>query len=269
VDPAIEIRGVVKSYPRVRRYREIFLRPFAGERVPALRGLDLDVRSGELLALLGENGAGKTTLLKILTGLLLPDAGTVRVRGDDALARPRDARRHIGMVLDQERSFYWRLTGTQNLAFFAALDDLPRAEARSRIAEVLAMVGLEKDGNRMFKDYSSGMRQKMAIARALLRRPAILIMDEPTRSLDPIAADRLRTYVRREMVERLGKTVVVATHNLREAETIADRIAVLHRGALRALDTPHALRAAAASSAGDLPSLDEAFAALAAEGRDA
>ena len=275
MEPAIEIHGLVQSYPRVRRYREILLAPWKGERVPALRGLDLNVGVGELVALLGPNGAGKTTLLKVLTSLLIPDAGTVRVLGVDALAHPRQARRHVGIVLDQERSFYWRLTGVQNLEFFAALDDLPRREAGERIGEALAMVGMERDGARMFKDYSSGMKQKMAIARALLRRPRILILDEPTRSLDPIAAERLRAYLRREIVERLGKTVIVATHNLAEAEAIADRVAVLARGTLRAVGTPRELRerlpvrARPGSPAGATPSLQEAFAALIAEGGDA
>jgi ABC-2 type transport system ATP-binding protein len=266
LEPAIEIRGLVKSYPRVRRYREVLLRPFSGERVPALRGLDLTVRQGELVALLGPNGAGKTTLLKVLTSLVLADAGSVRVLGVDAVARPREARRHVGIVLDQERGFYWRLTGVQNLAFFAALDDLSPREARGRIAEVLAMVGMERDGGRMFKDYSSGMRQKMAIARALLRRPQVLIMDEPTRSLDPVAAERLRAYLRGELVDRLGKTVLVATHNLAEAEGIADRIAVLASGTLRAMGTAQELRALAGPAGA---SLGDVFAELTREAADA
>ncbi len=239
---AIQIQGIVKRFPKFRRYREMLLRPFTREWVTALQDVSLQVPRGELFGLIGPNGAGKTTLIKVLCTLMLPNAGRAEVNGCDLYTRSRDVRRSIGYVVNDERSFFWRLTGRQNLDFFAALNNFSPTQARQRIGEVLGLTGMVEHEGKLFKDYSTGMRQRLAIARGLLARPEILFMDEPTRSLDPTAAEQLRRFVRRELVQSQGKTVFFSTHNLAEAQG-CDRLAILHRGHIRACGTlPEILR---------------------------
>lgn len=238
---AVRVADVHKAFPRRRPVEEILKRPFARqERLPALRGLSLTIRRGELFGLLGPNGAGKTTLLKILCGLVLPDQGTVDVLGVKA-GHPALSR-VLGLVHGDERSFYWRLTARENLNFFARLYGLGRDDRRRRVDELLARVDLEKDAERRFSDFSSGMRQRLAIARALLADPPVVLMDEPTRSLDPVSAGHLRQWVRAELHSKGGKTILLATHNLREAEEMCERVAVIAKGEVRAVDSPADLR---------------------------
>ncbi|MFQ5946705.1 MAG: ABC transporter ATP-binding protein [Anaerolineae bacterium] len=209
--------------------------------VCALRELDLTVGTGEILGLLGTNGAGKTTLLKILATLILPTAGRVTVEGCDVAREADRVKAMIGLGTSEERSFYWRLTGRQNLEFFAAFQGLSPHGARDRIEQLRAELGLEAL-DRRFGVYSTGMRHRLAIARALLRQPQILLLDEPTRSLDPLAAGVLRRLIRDTLVAEMGCTVVLATHNLGEAEELCDRIAVLHEGRLVGCGTIGELR---------------------------
>ncbi len=208
------------------------LRPLRREPpVPALRDLNLTVGRGDVLGLLGTNGAGKTTLLKILGTLIHPTDGGVVVYGWDLVRDADRVRSLVGLVTTDERSFYWRLTGRQNLEFFAAFQGLTSSETTARIEDLRCQLELEAL-DRRFGLYSTGMRHRLAIARALLRRPAILLLDEPTRSLDPIAAGGLRRLIRSMLVDELGCTVLLATHNLQEAHELCDRIAVLHQGRL-------------------------------------
>ncbi len=202
--------------------------------------LSFALHESERLGLIGPNGAGKTTLLKALCGLVLPESGVIEIKGVPAgsAALPRV----LGLVHGEERSFYWRLTARENLNFYARLHGLSRGRREGVVAELLERVDLSKDADRRFGDFSSGMRQRLAIARALLADPPVLLMDEPTRSLDPLSASRLRSWIKDELHGRLGKTVLVATHNLQEAEQLCHRVAILARGVLRAADTPEALR---------------------------
>ena len=186
----------------------------------ALKDINIRVNKGELFGLLGPNGAGKTTLIKILSGLILPNQGNAYVSGYDLARDGKQARRVVGYVVSEERSFYWRLTGRQNLKFFAILNNLSLSEAKYRIDEVIALTGLDDAADRMFKDYSSGMKQKLAIARGLITHPQILLMDEPTKSLDPLAAMNLRRLIKENIVGENKKTVFLATHNLSEAEEL-------------------------------------------------
>jgi ABC-2 type transport system ATP-binding protein len=228
---AILAEDLTKVYVKRRSLREVALRPFhRAERVAALSGLSLETRSGEIFGLLGPNGAGKTTFLKILTGLVLPTSGRALVNGVDVARDDRAVKRSIGFVTSDERSFYWRLTGRENLDFFARLYGLASAGARRASADLLREMDMESIADRPFMSYSTGMKQRLAIARALLHDPPVLCLDEPTRSLDPIAAKHLRRFVIDRLNRERGKTVLLATHNLPEAEEMCARLVVLDRG---------------------------------------
>lgn len=227
--PAIEAVGLIKRYPKSRRLRDIarFKPP---EEAEALRGLDLVVQRGQVHGLLGANGAGKTTLLKILATLVMPSEGSARVAGLDVVSDAARVREKIGFVVAEERSFYWRLSGRDNLLFFGALQDLGGAERLRRVDETLDVVGLAQEGKQPYREYSSGMRQRLSIARGLLASPEILLMDEPTRALDPPSAAWIRTFVRERLARDRGTTVLIATHDLLEAETTCDRLSLVERG---------------------------------------
>lgn len=229
--PAILTENLGKVYVKRGSLREMALRPFArAQRVVGLAGVSLEVRQGEIFGLLGPNGAGKTTFLKILACLILPTEGRAIVDGVNVGDDDRAVKRSIGFVTSDERSFYWRLTGEENLLFFGRLYGLGPREARGRTAELLAAMDLKEVAGQQFMSYSSGMKQRLAIARALLHDPPIFCLDEPTRSLDPIAAKHLRRFVVEVLNRERGKTVVLATHNLQEAEEMCGRLVVLDRG---------------------------------------
>lgn len=197
----------------------------------ALDGVDLEVPAGEVFALLGPNGAGKTTLIKILCSLILPDGGEASVHGLDVVKNPAEVRSLLSLVVGEERSFYWRLTGRQNLEFFAMLYNLPRKTARQRIEEAASILGLE-DLEKRYQEYSTGMKQRLALARSLLHDAKLIFMDEPTRSLDPNASAKLREFIR-----GLKRTVFFTTHQIQEAQSLADRIAILDKGKIKACGT--------------------------------
>ena len=234
---AIEGFRLEKSFAKKRSLKEIVTKPFVpAERIEALRGVDLHVRTGEIFGLLGPNGAGKTTLVKILSCLVLPDRGRAVVGGED-VRRENRVKPNIGLVHSDERSFYWRLSGRDNLRFFARLYDVPGPRIESRIDELLERVELSHAAGQRFSGYSSGMKQRLAVARALLHDPPILLMDEPTRSLDPASSLSLREFIRDELKGRLGKTILLATHNLREAVAEHLRLAILVKGTVRQVGT--------------------------------
>jgi len=230
VAPIVSMRAVVKRFPVRRGLGEIARAPFARPTTTALHGIDLDVAPGELFGLLGPNGAGKSTLFKILSTVLLPDEGWVQVDGLDAIEESHLVRQRLVPASIEDRSLYWRLSAMENLLVYGRLHDLPRAEARSRAAEVLEVVQLADTGRKLVASFSSGMRQRLMIARALLARPRVLLLDEPTRSLDPISARAFRQFLRDVIVGAQGCTVLLATHSPEEAFDLADRVAVLDRG---------------------------------------
>lgn len=213
------------------------------EPVTAVDGVDLVVEKGELFGLLGPNGAGKTTLVKMLCTLVLPTSGSAMVNGWDVVSCEHMVRQSIGLVGSEERSFYWRLSARQNLEFFSALHGLEGERMNRRICEVLDLMGLSNEADRMFQTFSTGMKQKMCIARGLLTDPAVLFLDEPTRSLDPIVAQSIRTFVKDVLVREQGRTVVLTTHRLEEAAEVCDRIAIMDRGRVKACGTLDELRA--------------------------
>jgi ABC-2 type transport system ATP-binding protein len=225
----VETFSLTKRFSKSRNYRAL-LRFRRQEDLTAVDSVTLQIREGELFGLLGPNGAGKTTLIKMLCTLILPSEGRALVCGKDVVTEAAAVKPLIGLVDCQERSFFWRLSGRQNLEFFAALYGLRGAEADERMAEVLALVELSDHADRRFMGYSTGMRQKLAVARGLLAMPRVIFMDEPTRSLDPVIAHDLRTFIRETLVEKLGRTVVLVTHRLEEAEELCDRVAIMNHG---------------------------------------
>ncbi len=231
---AISIVGLSKRFA-VRRPLSVAMRaPLTRETRLALANVDLEVNEGEFVGLLGPNGAGKTTLFKVLSTLILPDTGRATVLGHDVVRSPATTRRVLAPVIADERSLHWRLTATENLRLFSALHGVPRAEVAVRVRELLGLVGLDATTTQLVGTFSSGMKQRLLIARALLARPRVLLLDEPTRSLDPISARALRVFLRDELVGRQGCTVLLATHSAEEAFGLCDRVAVLDRGRLLA-----------------------------------
>jgi ABC-2 type transport system ATP-binding protein len=220
--PAIEIHELRKEF----NPRRLLRRGSAPPRV-AIDHLSLVVPRGQRLAILGPNGAGKSTLLRILATLVRPTAGRVHVEGI-SIQNPAAVQPLIGWATGDERSFYWPLSGFANLEFFASMQNLHGAAARERIALVLDQVGLADAAKVAYHAYSSGMRQRLAVARALLHAPHILLLDEPTRSLDPESADGLRHLLR--ACGQQGQTIIWVTHNPDEAAGFCDRVIWMRNG---------------------------------------
>lgn len=235
--PFLQVTGIRKRFVQRRPLVETLRAPMARQHVEALRGMSFSVRMGEFYGLLGANGAGKTTLMKIIATLLVPDEGSVRVGGRDAEREAKDVRDLVSIALASERGLYWRLSAWENLRLFAELNGLPAGQVRERVDNALATVGLSDARHRMVREFSSGMMQRILIARALLTEPQLLLLDEPTRSLDPISAREFRRFLRDELAVRRQCAVLLATHNADEAFDLCDRVAVLDRGALVAEGT--------------------------------
>ncbi|WP_193314917.1 ABC transporter ATP-binding protein [Georgenia thermotolerans] len=208
----------------------------------AVDGVSLAVRPGEVFGLLGPNGAGKTTAIRLIVTLLPVQQGAVRVFGVDVRRDPLRARRMLGYV-PQQLSADPALTGLENVTLFARLYDVPRRERRRRVTEVLDKVGLGPQARRLVATYSGGMVRRLELAQALVNRPRLLVLDEPTIGLDPVARDEVWDHIG-GLVATEGTTVLVTTHYMEEAEQHCDRVALMHLGRLRAAGTPGQLRAA-------------------------
>jgi ABC-2 type transport system ATP-binding protein len=232
---AIRLRGLTKLF---------------GDRV-AVDAMNLDVAPGELFGFLGPNGAGKTTTIRLLTGLLRPTSGSAELCGHDVVAAPLRARAVAGYVPDQP-ALYEKLTGREMLALAADLYGVPRTVQTARIGPLLAALALEGHADQLIQSYSRGMRQKLALGAALLHDPRVLLLDEPTVGLDPASARQLKDVIRGLCAE--GRTVFLSTHVLEVAELLCDRVGVVHRGRLVAVETPAALRTTLGAA-----SLEEAF----------
>lgn len=243
-DAVVSLRGVTKSFRADRAlWRRLRGAPGTAPRA-VLDDVTLDVRRGEIFGLVGANGAGKTTLLKILSTVLLPDQGRVTIDGVDALAHPAQVRHKLAVVPADERALFWRISATENVRLFASMYGLQGDARDAAVAQALDLVGLGSAGRQQVGSFSSGMRQRTLIARALVTRPPILILDEPTRSLDPLTARELRTFIREVLCTQLGATVLLATHSTEEALQLCDRAALLVQGRVVAMDTLSRLHAA-------------------------
>ncbi len=241
-EPAIRVAAIEKSFPPARSGWRAFLQPFEKPSVTALAGISFEVRPGESLALLGANGAGKSTLLRILATLILPTQGSAQIAGHDAVLDPRAVRRQLGYHAGSDSGFYARLTGRENLRFFGRLNHLSNSATAQRIAHLAHQFHLEEALDRQVRTLSSGTVQRLSLARALLHEPRVLLLDEPTRSLDAIAASEFRRFLKSEVLRRGDTSLLFASHTLPEVELLADRIAVIGAGRLLACDTLPALK---------------------------
>jgi len=242
---ALSLENVEKYFPPAASGWRALLHPISRLTVPALRGVSFEVKPGEVLALVGANGAGKSTLLRILTTLLIPTRGRAQVCGFDVAREPARVRLHIGYHTGADACFYSRLSARENLILFAGLNNLSGAEASRRIADLSGPFGLSELLDRQVRTLSTGNIHRLGLARAMLHQPSVLILDEPTRSLDPLAAAEFRKFLLRDIVGVHGTTIIFASHTLAEVEQLAGKIAVLDSGRLLACDTLAAIKRAA------------------------
>jgi len=256
-DAAITVDSLEKFFPPALSGWRSFTQPFAAATVPALCGVSFQVKRGEAVALLGTNGAGKTTLLRILATLLLPTRGSVRVAGFDALHESSAVRRHLGYHAGSDLGFYPRLTGRENLRFFGRLNHLSDSDLKAQINAAAERFEITTALDRQVRTLSSGTIQRLSLLRSLLHRPPVLLLDEPTRSLDALAAADFRRFLKSEVLAHQGTSLLFASHALSEIEFLADRIALLDQGRLIAFDTPAALKSRSGTA-----SLEEAFSRL-------
>ena len=240
-DALISVENVSKSFPSAFGAAALFKYRGRPPRKPTLQGITLRIKRSELYGLLGPNGAGKTTLLKLIATLAYPDEGRICIDGVDVIEQPRLAKSTIGFCSSEDRSFYSRLTARQNLEFFGAIAGLRGKRLAERIDAVIELVDLGFAIDQRFNGFSSGMRQRLTLARALLADPPVLLLDEPTRAVDPVHADDMRRLILDELVGRQRKTVVLATNLLEEAWSLCDRVAVIARGRLAAEGSPDSL----------------------------
>ncbi len=235
---AISIKNLSKTYPpafpRLKKFFRLPVKPA----VEALKNVSIEIGEGEIFGLIGRNGAGKTTLTKIIATLVQPTSGNVIVKGFDSVEDEVKVRSLIGLATAEERSFYWRLTSRQNLLFFARLYGMKDREARTKISALFERLDIAKYEKRRFSELSTGNKQRLAVARALLAEPPILLLDEPTRSLDPLAAASMR-----DLIGSLeGVSILLTSHNLSEIEELCNRIAIISNGEIRTTGTPENLR---------------------------
>lgn len=224
----------IESSDITKLFRPNILTTISGKKsqkeVVAVDRVNLKVNRGEIFGLVGPNGAGKTTLIKMLTTLLLPTSGTAKIAGLDVIHSAYRVRKLVGLVTSNERSFYWRLTGRQNLDFFASLYHIPRKISKERINVLFDFLNLKKVSDKRFDSYSTGMKQRLSIARGLLSKPDIIFMDEPTKGVDPIGTNEIIEIIKKQIVREWKSTLLITSHNLREIERLCDRIAIMKNG---------------------------------------
>jgi len=237
---AVEARQLSRDYVSTKRNH------FVGKKKPtiirALDRVDFEIPEGELFGLLGPNGAGKTTTVKILCTLLEPTGGHAYVKGYDVVKDAACVRRIVNMVAGGERMLYYRLTGRENLEYFAELYDVPKREIKSRVNALLELVGLSDRADDEVEKYSKGMKQRLQVCRGLINDPEVLFLDEPTLGLDVNIAKDLRKFIRTKIVEEQSKTVLLTTHYMYEAEELCDRVGFLNKGKLIAVGRPDELK---------------------------
>lgn len=214
-----------------------------GQQVYAVRDVSLALFPGELFGLFGPNGAGKSTLVRILATLLSPTSGSATVNGFDVTTEALRVRASLGLVTADERSFYGRLTAAQNLSFYAAMQNVPRRQIGSRVKAVLGLFDLAGKADALAQSLSTGQKQRLNMARALVHDPPILLLDEPTKSMDVQTSDFVKALIKEELVGRQGKSVVYISHELYEMDNFCDRVLILADGRVRVIGSPAELGA--------------------------
>ncbi len=243
---ALELIGVDKSFKKRR-----------GEVVRALDGVSLEVGKGEVVGILGPNGSGKSTLVRVISTLVLPDAGSVEVFGTDAVRHPKQVQRCMNRV-SVEASFFKKLSAMENLLYGAKLYGVTSREARPRIKDILENIGFaQKRATEPMEHLSRGMQQKIALARALLTSPVLMLLDEPTTGLDPRSKKDVQAFIRKIRLAH-DSSVLLCTHDMGEAEELCDRVGIMMDGKILALERPEDLKARYATN-GRVPSLEETF----------
>jgi len=242
------VNQIEKYFPVPQTGVRAFLNPFAPLTHPALLGVSFNIGAGEIAGLIGANGSGKSTLLRILATLLVPTRGRASVTGYDVEREAPHVRAQLGFHSATDGGFYSRLTSRENLNFFAAMNGLFDAEAPRRLDELTELMGMSSFLDSQVRTLSTGQVHRLGLARAMIHRPTVLLLDEPTRSLDPLAAAEFRRFLKSQLVDRHGTTVLFASHTLAEVEQLADRVILLDRGRLLACDSPRRLREATGSS---------------------
>jgi len=239
----IETKNLTKYFTPSTNLIDFFPRAFRKRPVvKAVDGVNIKIEKGEIFGLLGPNGAGKTTLIKMLCTLIIPTKGEAYINGYEIVKNGELIKRSIGLVTGEERSFYWRLTGKQNLKLFGTLYNMKSKEMNRKIDYLVELLEMQEYIDTRFDEYSTGMKQHLAIARSLLSDAKILFMDEPTKSLDYYSANKLRQFIKERIVAQEKKTVFFTTHNLQEASDFANRIALMDRGIVKACGTVSELK---------------------------
>lgn len=237
MEKAVEVEDLKKYF--ISRKKK-FLKTIEKKEFKAVDGVSFDILKGEIFGLLGPNGAGKTTTIKMITGLLRPTSGSVCVRGLNVDKKPLEALKNIGTVLAGDRSIYWKLTARENLEYFAALYGCSKKEAKKRAEDIINRLGLSEKADELVEKYSTGMKQKVALGKALIPNAPVVLLDEPTLGLDPQSALNLREIILD--IKNEGRTVLLTTHYMEEADFLCDRIAIVDGGKIIALDTPENLK---------------------------
>ena len=260
MEKVIEVKNLKREYITTKGW--LFRKK---SKLVAVDGIDFSVKEGEIFGLLGENGAGKTTTIKMLITLLAPTSGECRVLGVDTYKEANKIREDINFVFGGEMGVYRRLSARDNLLYFAGLYKIKGQEAKKRTEALLKLVELEDAADRLVETYSKGMIQRLQIARGLMNNPKIIFMDEPTVGLDPLGANMLRDIIRKLKAD--GKTVLLTTHYMQEADELCDRIAMINKGKIIAIDTPENLKKAYGPKGID-STLEQVFLALMKEKED-
>lgn len=237
MENAVEVTDVKKYFLTKKKK---FFRTIEKKEFKAVNGVSFNIKKGEIFGLLGPNGAGKTTTIKMITGLLRPTSGSVKVMGKDVDKEPLKALASIGTVLAGDRSIYWKLTARENLEYFAALYGCDKKEASKRAAAILKRLGLEEKADELVEKFSTGMKQKVALGKALIPNAPVVLLDEPTLGLDPQSALNLREIILD--IKNEGRSVLLTTHYMEEADFLSDRIAIIDGGKIIAMDTPEKLK---------------------------
>jgi len=243
-ESAIETVSLTKFFQGTAKGSRLsyFGRRRPSERVVAVDHVNLKVRKGTLFGVLGPNGAGKTTTIKLLSTLLVPDEGTAFVNGFDVVKNDNDVRASIGVVTGGERGLYWRLSARENLLFFSRLYGVKESEARPRINDLLKLVELQDRADDTVEKYSRGMKQRLHLIKSLVHDPPLLLLDEPTLGLDPNSAVVMREFIKEKLQKEQGKTILLTTHYMEEADQLCDQIAIIDRGKIIVEGTPSILK---------------------------